>query len=355
MDATNFNVLPLTQSSFMRRAISLAHLGLGNTKTNPLVGCVIVYNNKIIGEGYHKQFGEAHAEVNAIKSVAKEHLSLLEKSTLYVTLEPCCHIGKTPPCTNIIIEHKIPHVVIACLDPFDAVKGNGVSILKQNGVTVTVGLLEKDAAFMNRRFLCNQVNKRPYIILKWAQSADGFVNSLNKTQTKISGNEAQILLHKWRSEEDAFIIGKQTLLIDNPSLSNRFFPGKQPIRIVFANADESFKNLLLFKPTPPAWIVGKNHQVETLPNTILINQDTNHLAETMQLLLSKGISSVVVEGGKKLLDSFIQSGLYDEFRVIKSKSLLIQNGLLAPQIPDCQFKINQTFDLGADTYWEACV
>jgi diaminohydroxyphosphoribosylaminopyrimidine deaminase/5-amino-6-(5-phosphoribosylamino)uracil reductase len=355
MDATNLNALPITQSSFMRRAITLAHLGLGNTKTNPLVGCVIVYNNNIIGEGYHKQFGEAHAEVNAIKSVAKENLPLLKKATLYVTLEPCCHIGKTPPCTNIIIEHEIPHVVIACLDPFDAVKGKGVRILEQNGIKVTVGLLEKYAAFLNRRFLCNQVNKRPYIILKWAQSADGFLNSINNTQTKISGNEAQILLHKWRSEEDAFIIGKQTLLIDNPSLSNRFFPGKQPVRIVFANAEERFKKLLLFKQTPPAWIVGKNHQVKALPNALLISQDTNHLKETMQLLLTMGISSVVVEGGKKLLDSFIQSGLYDEFRVLKSKSFVIKNGLLAPQIPLCLFKSNQTFDLGADVYWEACV
>ena len=219
---------------YMQRALELAAFGIGNVAPNPLVGCVIVHNDKIIGEGWHQKFGGPHAEVNAINSVNNKQL--LAESTLYVTLEPCNHHGKTPPCVDLILQYKIPNVVIATLDVNPIVSGKGVARLKENGVEVSFGILAQEAQFQNRRFITFHQKKRPYIILKWAQSADGFIDKKREIGEKgsfqISGKAAQIALHQWRSEEAGILVGKNTALIDNPKLNTRLWEGNNPVRII---------------------------------------------------------------------------------------------------------------------------
>lgn len=327
----------------MQRAIDLSLKGLGNTKTNPLVGCVIVHENNIIGEGYHAKYGEAHAEVAAIYSVVDK--GLLKQATLYVTLEPCCHFGKTPPCTELILKHSIPKVVIACLDPFPEVSGKGVEILKKQGVIVEVGMLQKEAAFANRRFLCNQQQKRPYVILKWAETADGFLAGTQSSQKQISGEMASLLLHKWRSEEDAFLIGKNTLLMDKPLLTNRKWSGKSPIRIVLGNTDQDYLNQPIFSSDVQTILIGDNHKVNEIEGAEILTLDKRNLKEVLSILFSKGISSLVVEGGREVLKSFIEAKLFDEIRVFKSKKVFFENGLSAPTI---ELEFQENIDLNED-------
>jgi len=306
----------------MRRAIELAENGLGYVAPNPLVGCVIEHKGRIIGEGWHRNFGGPHAEVNAIIACANKEL--LKEATLYVTLEPCAHFGKTPPCSTFIVQHEIPRVVIATADPYAEVSGKGVEELRKAGIEVTLGILQDEAVHMNRRFLTNQLRKKPYIILKWAESADGFIDIERKGEKgsiRISGDDARRLTHRWRSEESAILVGANTILNDNPLLTTRFWSGRNPTRIVLdpnrkLNGNENVFN----EEAPTIWCCIES-----------TDQIQNFLPKTLDSLIRKGISSILVEGGKHTLEQFIELNLWDEMRVFTSnRSLGI--GLKAPII-----------------------
>ncbi len=237
---------------YMQRCLDLANMGRGNTGTNPMVGAVIVCNGKIIGEGYHKKYGEPHAEANAIYSVKDK--SLLNKSTLYVNLEPCSHTGKTPPCSELIIKSKIPRVIVGTIDPNSIVSGKGLKRLNDSGTEVVTGILEDKSVDLNKRFFTYYRKKRPYIILKWAQTTDGYIDTIRKDKqaphlTWISDKISQILVHKWRAEEHAIIVGTNTALLDNPQLNIRFWHGNEPVRIVLDRNLRLPSNLHLFDKT----------------------------------------------------------------------------------------------------------
>lgn len=303
---------------YMRRCIELAQNGKGNVSPNPMVGAVVVYNNSIIGEGYHQQYGQAHAEVNAINSVKDK--SLLNQSTIYVSLEPCNHFGKTPPCSDLIIENNIPRVVIGCVDPFDQVAGQGIEKLKKKGIEVTVGVLENDCIHLNRRFFTFHNKKRPYIILKWAQSQDGFID-VKRSSSSVGINwitqpETQQLTHSWRAEEDAILVGKNTVICDNPSLTVRASSGKNPIRIVLDSKLELNQNFSIFNSEAKTIIINsiKDEQVKNITYK-KVNFDALE-KELLSYLCEQNILSIIVEGGAYTLNQFINNNLWDEARIL---------------------------------------
>jgi diaminohydroxyphosphoribosylaminopyrimidine deaminase/5-amino-6-(5-phosphoribosylamino)uracil reductase len=319
---------------YMQRCIELAEKGRGYAAPNPLVGCVIVHDSKIIGEGYHAMFGSYHAEVNAINSVKDK--SVLTKSILYVTLEPCSHFGKTPPCTDLIIQHGIPEVIIGCKDPFEKVSGKGIKKLKAAGIKVYTGVLEKECRFMNRRFLVFHEQKRPYIILKWASSKDGFIAPKNKKKKGkihwISNEYARILSHKWRSEEAAIMVGTTTAEKDNPELTVRNWTGKNPVRIVIDKNLRLNSSLHLFDKKVRTIVFTSNNKRSTENlEFVKINFESGVLTHILNHLYMKNIQSLIVEGGTILLQSFIENKLWDEARVFMSDGLLYE-GIKAPLI-----------------------
>lgn len=326
---------PVHHEYYVTRCIELAGMGLGRTAPNPLVGSVIVNNNRIIGEGYHRGYGLPHAEVNAIQSVTQK--DLLKNSILYVNLEPCSHKGKTPPCADLIIETGIPEVIIGMTDPNPVVSGKGVQKLKSAGIKTTVGVLE-DACFeVNRRFCTYHQKKRPYIILKWAQTKDGFID-MNRNHSYpaepawISNTVSKMLVHKWRSEEQSILVGTNTAMLDNPRLTVREWPGSSPIRMVIDRNLRLPEQLHLFDHSEKTWIFNALTDKET-GNTQFIRIDfSNHMLEhLMDYLYEKEIQSVFVEGGKKLIDSLLAEGLWDEARVIIGDKIF-KSGVPAPDI-----------------------
>lgn len=314
------------QNLFMSRCLQLASHGLGYVAPNPMVGSVIVHEGKIIGEGYHQEFGSSHAEVNAINSVMDK--SLLAKSILYVNLEPCSHQGKTPPCSSLIIDYKIPKVVIGMIDPFAKVNGNGIKQLDDAGIDVIVGIHEEECKQLNKRFITHQQKKRPYLILKWAQSADGFIGDENK-EVIISNALSKIYSHKWRSEEAAILIGSTTAKVDNPQLNVRENEGPNPTRILIDNNGNLPANLHLFDGSQATFVVSYNSAV-IYPNTkiILVNQES-FIEDALKKLAHEGIQSIIIEGGRKTLQSFIDANYWDEARVFQSENLL-EKGVSAP-------------------------
>lgn len=324
----------------MHRCIELAKIAAGNVAPNPMVGAVLVYNEKIIGEGYHKKFGEPHAEVNCICSVKPEDKHLIEKSTLYVSLEPCSHFGKTPPCADLIIESKIPKVVIGCKDVFTKVNGRGIEKLQNAVVEVISGIFEKECIELNKRFFTFHQRQRPYIILKWAESSDGKIAAsalpspqIERVQrTFISNEYSNRLVHKWRSEETAILVGTNTALIDDPSLTTRLWRGKNPIRLVIDLSLLLPSHLNIFNKEVKTIIFNKiKHQEEE--NLIFYKiEGADVLHEILIALYQLQIQSLIVEGGAKLLQSFIDKGLWDEARVIRNEELLISSGLNAPKL-----------------------
>lgn len=316
---------------YMQRCIDLAQRGLGHTAPNPQVGCVIVYNNKIIGEGYHQRYGEGHAEVNAVASVKDK--SLLTKATIYVTLEPCFHYGKTPPCVELILTHRIPHVVIACTDPYEKVAGQSIAKLRAEGIKVEVGILEKKATWLARRFFTTIQKKRPYIILKYAQSQDGFIGQEGKTLA-ISNAICKRLVHQWRSEEAAIMVGTNTAATDNPQLDVRHYFGKNPLRLVLDQQLRLPKNLKLFDQAIPTWVfTTQDNSAANSANLqyIQVSFDEQLLPTILEYLQQQKIQSLFVEGGKQLLQSFIDQGLWDEARVLTGDKHL-GKGIAAPQL-----------------------
>ena len=306
----------------------MAEKGFGHVSPNPMVGCIIVHNGEIIGSGYHSVYGGPHAEVNSINSIKEP--GLLKNSIAYVSLEPCSHFGKTPPCADLLIQYGIKKVVIGSLDPNPLVAGQGIEKLKKAGIEVKFGILENECKKLNKRFFTYINNKRPYIILKWAESSDGFMGSEEIKQ--ISGIAAQTRLHKWRSEEDAFLVGTNTLIQDNPKLNTRLWPGKNPTRIAVDFELKSENKHLNFYDQSQKTIIlngikdGISHGIEYIK---IPDCKVETLIEALYLCK---ISSVVIEGGSKLLNSFIDAHLYDEIRVLKSKKRILNNGIAAPKI-----------------------
>lgn len=311
-----------THDIYIKRCIELAKNGLGTTYPNPLVGSVIVYNDVIIGEGWHKKSGEAHAEVNAINSVKDK--SLLSKSTIYVSLEPCSHFGKTPPCCDLIIANNIPNVVIGTIDPFAKVAGNGIKKLLEAGKNVTIGILDDDCTELNKRFFTFHTKKRPYIILKWAESQDGFIAPISKEKQEpvwITNEFSRQLVHKWRSEEQAILVGTKTVLDDNPSLTTRDWAGKNPIRIVLNQNNKISKESHIFDNQAKTISITKDN----------FNFNGNLASEITDFLYNEGIQSVIIEGGRQTLQTFIDANIWDEARIFKGKIALVE-GTKAPTI-----------------------
>lgn len=324
----------MEEEKYMRRCIELARNGLCNASPNPMVGAVIVCDGRIIGEGYHIRCGKAHAEVNAIHSVKDE--SLLKRSTIYVSLEPCSHYGKTPPCADLIIEKQIPRIVIGCQDPFSKVAGRGIQKLRDAGREVTVGILEEECKNLIRRFITFNTLHRPFITLKWAESADHFID-IERTDGKpviLSSPLSSMLVHKKRAETDAIMVGRRTALLDNPSLTVRNWYGRNPIRIVLDRTLSLPKDLQIFDGEIPTLIFTEKEQLEEKNVTyITINFSHNPLIQIMEELYQRKIQSLLVEGGSQLLQSFIDNGLWDEAYIEKCPSRLY-SGVKAPEISD---------------------
>lgn len=338
---------------YMQRCLDLAQNGLGRVAPNPMVGCVIVHNQNIIGEGYHQQHGKAHAEVNAVNNVKDK--SLLRESTLYVSLEPCCHHGKTPPCTDLIIRHNIPRVVIASVDPYDQVAGKGITRLRNKGIEVQVGTLRKNAMNLNKRFFTFHQKKRPYIILKWAQTADALIDierlpGTAARPTWITSEKLRMLVHKWRTEEQAIMVGTLTALKDNPKLNVRDWSGNQPTRIVLDENLTLSRNLNLFDNTQKTIVFNQNTD-QSIDNTTWISIDFTN-PDFLKIMLTelwrREIQSIIIEGGQKLLKTFIDNNTWDEARIFQG-SKFFGNGLRAPSINMEQF--SQVFIGNEIIYW----
>ncbi len=315
---------------FMQKCLDLAKKGIGAVSPNPMVGSIIVYNGEIIGEGYHQEYGSNHAEVNAINSVKDK--CLLKKSTLYVNLEPCAHVGKTPPCSNLIIEKKIPKVVIGCIDTFSEVSGKGIERMQNAGIDVKIGVLEKETRKINKRFFTFHEKKRPYIILKWAESQDGFIAPKNQNKAFwMTSRESKKLVHKWRSEENAILVGRITAEKDNPCLTVREMEGKNPIRIVIDKDLKLSDDLNLFNNDAKTIILNENKD-EVNNSNLLIRIEFNNLIENiLEELYKQNIQSIIIEGGTITLQSFIDKKMWDEARIFKTNREL-NDGVKAPQV-----------------------
>lgn len=324
-----------TDKDFMKRCFQLAKMGAGYVSPNPMVGAVIVYNGKIIGEGYHKKYGEAHAEVNAVNSVKDK--SLLKDSTIYVSLEPCCHYGKTPPCAKLLVDSKLKKCVIANRDTNPKVDGGGIKILKDNGIEVVTGVMEEEGRWLNRRFFCNQEKKRPYIIIKYAQSKDGFIDidrEENSDQNYWFTNDAmKVFVHKQRAEEDAVMVGYNTVVNDNPSLTVREYSGKNPLRVVYDRDCSLSKDRKIFDSSSNTIVFNNlKDSIEGNIEYIKLDSKENYLEEILSKLHVKGIGSIIVEGGKNTIEAFLENNLWDEAYVLTGNGT-IGNGTKKPAIP----------------------
>lgn len=331
---------------YISRCIQLAKNGLGTTFPNPMVGSVIVHEDKIIGEGFTSPYGGPHAEVNAINSVKDR--SVLKESTLYVTLEPCSHFGKTPPCADLIIQHKIPRVVIGLLDPNEKVAGRGVEKLKSAGCELIVGVLEQECREHHKRFLCFHTKNRPYIILKWAETADGFIAPSKERRQKepepfwISNPYSQQLVHQWRTQEQAILVGTTTVLDDNPKLNIRHWKGKNPVRVVldqqlkiprhFHVLDGSVKTIVICGQVPTSPAKGVLYEQIDFSDAII--------PQICEVLHRNDILSIIIEGGTQTLQSFIDSEVWDEARIFIGEPCF-KTGVRSPQIQRAPFKKEQ--------------
>jgi len=328
----------MSDELFIKRCLELAEMGNGSVSPNPMVGCVIVSGGKIIGEGYHQKYGQAHAEVNAVNAVLARYgetkaAALLREATVYVSLEPCAHFGKTPPCADLLVRHQVKKVVICNRDPFPDVDGKGIGKLEAAGIPVVHGILNEEGLHLNRRFFTRITQQRPYIILKWARTANGYFAPKNSTQQWISGPLAKKLVHQWRTEEDAVLVGKQTAIADNPQLNAREWTGKDPVRILIDRQLQVPENNHLFT-------AGAKTVVLNELRTDVINNIHYIAMEDMQYYLPQKIAyqlylmdiqSIIIEGGANILNQFISAGLWDEARVFNSKNNW-DTGIYSPQI-----------------------
>lgn len=332
-----------TYELFMNRCIELAMLGSSNVSPNPMVGCVIVYKDKIIGEGYHRVFGEAHAEVNAIQSVKDK--SLLSESTLYVNLEPCNHYGKTPPCTELILQHKIPEVVIGNTDQNEKTAGKGIKRLRENGCKVTTGILEKACRELNIAFFTFHEKKRPYIILKWAESLDGFLDKQRSPDDPaqpnwITNEHCRMLVHKWRSEVQTIIVGTNTIKMDNPSLTVRDWSGNNPMRVLIDRKGKLKHTYNVFNEEAPCRVFSyKKRNDRDNIRYFELSKKEEVWPQVLSVLHQNNIISLFVEGGSLLMESMINQELWDEARIFKG-AVLFKRGILAPKLSNAIFVAN---------------
>ena len=325
-----------TDELFMRRCIELARSAEGMTYPNPLVGSVIVYDGLIIGEGYHRKAGEPHAEVNAIASVRQRNL--LNYSTLYVCLEPCAHFGRTPPCAQLIIDTKIPRVVVGCIDSFSKVSGKGIEMLKSAGVEVVTGVLEEECRWLNRRFFTFHEKHRPFVILKWAESADGFVDAVRDATARpvwLTDEDCRRLVHKKRTEEQAIMIGVNTANLDNPSLTARMWTGNKPLRVVIDPHLRADRSLTLFTDGGKTLVVNalKDGEEGSVIYHRIDFSGADAPEKTLNLLYEMNIQSVIIEGGPITLGAFIRASRWDEAYVYRSQ-LQLGAGVAAPKLPN---------------------
>lgn len=323
------------ENKYMARCISLARGGAGGVAPNPMVGAVVVHQGEIIGEGYHRKYGEAHAEVNAIASVRDE--SLLKEATMYVSLEPCSHYGKTPPCAELIIKKQIPRVVIGCLDPFPEVSGRGVRMLREAGVEVVTGVMEKEAWELNRVFMTFQEKRRPYIYLKWAQSADGFMDRLRTDNSSpavvLSSPETMRRVHRLRADVAAIMVGTQTALLDNPSLTVRHWAGKSPVRVVLDRTLRIPSHYHLFDGTVKTLVFTTVADAISRENVEYVTIDFSQpvLPQVMHELYIRKLNSLMVEGGATLLGHFLKEGLWDQM-LVETAPVSLESGVKAPDL-----------------------
>jgi diaminohydroxyphosphoribosylaminopyrimidine deaminase/5-amino-6-(5-phosphoribosylamino)uracil reductase len=329
---------------FMRRCLELASLGSSFVAPNPLVGCVIVWNNLVIGEGYHKRFGGPHAEVHAFDQV--EQKELLNESTVYVSLEPCSHQGKTPPCVDLLVTNNVKRVVIGCRDSNPSVNGRGIDRLKRSGIEVIEGVLEEECRQLNKRFFTFHERQRPYVVLKWAQTLDGYIDRVRNEDNKginwVSSELTKTLVHKWRSEEQSILVGRNTIINDNPSLTVREYDGQNPIRIVIDSQLQISQDLNIYSDEAPTLIFNrvKNEKKVNVEWIKIPETSTTHILEE---LYKRGISSVFVEGGSRTLQYFIIDNVWDEARVIVGNTKF-GDGVKAPiinKIPSDSFKFGE--------------
>ena len=330
----------------MHRCLQLAKLGAGNVAPNPMVGAVLVHDDRIIGEGYHEKYGEPHAEPNCLASVTDHDRELISQSVMYVSLEPCVHFGKTPPCADLIIKNKIPKVVIGCRDPFIEVNGKGIEKLTEAGIEVEQNVLEEECKELNKRFFTFHTKHRPYVILKWAQSANGKIAALPQAGFRESAEEGQRLfisneytnriVHKWRSEEAAILVGTNTAMLDNPQLTTRLWKGPSPIRLVVDMNLRLPSSLKIFKGEAKTIVFNTiKHEEDDDRLFYQVTDDVSLVHQISNALYQLKIQSVIVEGGAKLIQSFIDDELWDEARVISNGELIINNGLPAPELRVC--------------------
>jgi diaminohydroxyphosphoribosylaminopyrimidine deaminase/5-amino-6-(5-phosphoribosylamino)uracil reductase len=341
---------------YMSRCLQLAKLGAGNVAPNPMVGAVLVNQDSIIGEGWHQEYGKAHAEVNCINSVNEADKHLIKSSTLYVSLEPCAHFGKTPPCSDLIIQNKIPKVVIGCRDPFKEVNGRGIEKLKAANIETVTGVLENQCRDLNKPFFTFHQKFRPYIILKWAQTANKKIAYRNENRLKISNLYTDKLVHKWRSESSGILVGTQTALLDNPSLTNRLWNGNNPVRLVVDQKLKLSDELNIFDKNAPTIVFTLIPIINimlssenSIPYPSSLKNKTYHYKldgkktlpqEIATACYHQNLQTILVEGGARLLQSFIDENLYDEIRIITNEKLFVKDGMDAPVFPGLIKKIN---------------
>ena len=333
-----------TDELYMRRCLQLARCGTGSTSPNPAVGAVIVCDGRIIGEGYHIRAGEPHAEVNAVRSVSESDKKLLTRSTIYVSLEPCSHYGKTPPCADLIISCGIPRVVVGVTDYNSQVNGGGIARLRAAGAEVVVGILAGDAFVVNEKFFTNCINKRPFVTLKWAQSADGYIDAarsdVSAPASKISNAVSLVAMHRERARHDAVLVGTNTALLDNPSLNVRFWGGRSPLRLVVDRCGILPVSLKLFDgghPTVVFTAAAKDSKFGKNVEQVELDFSKNILPQIMEYLAARKVGSLLVEGGAQMLQSFIDSSLWDAARVEVNPSLFLGGGVAAPCLPsECE-------------------
>ncbi|HVI45904.1 MAG TPA: bifunctional diaminohydroxyphosphoribosylaminopyrimidine deaminase/5-amino-6-(5-phosphoribosylamino)uracil reductase RibD [Chitinophaga sp.] len=330
----------------MKRCLELAAMGTGAAAPNPVVGAVLVHQERIIGEGYHRQFGQAHAEVNCVNSVQEDDRSLIPHSTMYVSLEPCAHHGKTPPCADLIISQGIREVVIGCVDTFSAVAGKGIEKLQKAGIKVHTGMLEAACRDINRRFFTFHEKQRPYIILKWAQSNNGFMSTLDGAPVRLSNAFSDRLVHRWRSEEMAILVGTRTAISDNPQLTNRLWTGKSPMRLVIDRELQVPRTHHLWDGSvPTVFITAQATDTNGLTEAMQLDFRNNLLPQLMERLHQRQVQSVLVEGGPYVLQRFIEADLWDEARIITG-AVTLPDGQPSPALYNA--RLEQTLHPGGD-------
>ena len=325
----------MTSEDFMTHAFELAIKGIGKVSPNPMVGCVITHQGKIVGKGWHKKYGEPHAEVNAIDSLRDK--SILPQCEVYVSLEPCAHFGKTPPCADLLIKHQVKKVIISVTDPNPLVGGKGIARLKDAGIEVETGIMEAEGFAINKRFFKGIQQKQPYVILKWAETADRFIARKNYDSKWISSPYSRKLVHKWRTEEDAILVGSKTAEYDNPQLTAREWKGKNPVRIVIDRNLKLKPDLHLFDGVVPTicYNLHKNSDAKNL--TFVALEKDNFIEKMLDDLFQRGIQSIIIEGGATILNEFVKKQLWDEIRLFKAGKEFGE-GVAAPEKP----KINYT-------------